>query len=273
MHVGIIWAAQALASPQTTVDVRLPLQGASDQSCVMLRASQDSSEQADRSTCRPTRVKRPEIDFLIENDDESLLAELRRIAEITGSETVTKADLQKVGRVSHSAVVRRFGTLRHALSLARLQPGRFMKPQNEELLAIMIDLWQQVLEKEGRTPRKGDLKAYGFGVSDDTITRRFGGWRKALVRARDSITEDSVAEEHPAPQDEAPRKRAALSLRKRFFVLKRDHFACVRCGASGAGVRLEVHHRFPFAKGGSDHLSNLETLCYECNRGQRDTVV
>ncbi|MBM4124482.1 MAG: HNH endonuclease, partial [Nitrospira sp.] len=77
----------------------------------------------------------------------------------------------------------------------------------------------------------------------------------------------------PVVTVEAPRKRDALSLRKRFFVLKRDHFACVRCGASGVGVRLEVHHRFPFAKGGSDHLSNLETLCYKCNRGQRDSVV
>lgn len=218
-------------------------------------------------------MKRPEIDFLIEYDDESLLAELRRIAEATGSTTVTKADLQKIGRVSHSAVVRRFGTLRHALALAGLRPGRFMKPTDEELLSIMIDLWQQVLEKEGRTPRKDDLKAYGFAVSDDTIARRFGGWRRALARAHDSITEDAVADAEPPAKGETPRKRAALSLRKRFFVLKRDQFTCVRCGASGVGVRLEVHHRFPFAKGGSDHLTNLETLCYECNRGQRDTIV
>lgn len=175
-------------------------------------------------------MKKPEIDFLIEYDDESLLAELCRIAETTGSTTVTKGDLQKIGRVSHSAVVRRFGTLRQALTLAGLRPGRFMKPTDEELLSIMIDLWQQVLEKEGRTPRKDDLKAYGFAVSDDTITRRFGSWRRALVHARDSITEDVVADEERPPQSETPRQRAALSLRKRFFVLKRDQFACVRCG-------------------------------------------
>jgi len=110
-------------------------------------------------------------------------------------------------------------------------------------------------------------------VSDDTITRRFGSWRKALVRARDSITEESISRDTLVATEEPTRKRAALSLRKRVFVLKRDHFACVRCGASGFGVRLEVHHRFPFAKGGSDHLTNLETLCYDCNRGQRDNVV
>jgi hypothetical protein len=218
-------------------------------------------------------MKKPEIDFLVEYDDQSMLAELRRIAEATDSNTVTKADLKRIGRVSHSAIVRRFGTLRHALDLAGLKSERFMKATDEELLAIIINLWQQVLEKEGRTPQKDDLKAYGFPVSGDTITRRFGSWRKALMRAHDSITEDLLSDERLAAPVDATHKRVALSLRKRFFVLKRDHFACVRCGASGVGVRLEVHHRFPFAKGGSDHLSNLETLCYECNRGQRDSVV
>ena len=218
-------------------------------------------------------MTRLEIDFLTEYDDASLLAELRRVATATGSDTVTKADLKRIGRVSHSAVVRHFGSLRHALHLAGLKSTRFMKATDEELIAIIIDLWQQVLKKEGRTPQQKDLKEYGFSVSNDTMNRRFGSWRKALVKAHASITEESISEQQPAPAESAPRKREPLSIRKRFFVLKRDHFACVRCGASGVGVRLEVHHRFPFAKGGSDGLVNLETLCYDCNRGQRDSVV
>jgi hypothetical protein len=218
-------------------------------------------------------MNRFEIDFLVKYDDESLLAELRRITQVTRSDTVTKADLNRVGCVSHSAIDRRFGSLRHALSLAGLRSTRFMKATDEELLGFLVDLWRQTLEKEGRTPQQRDLAAYGFPLSSDTITRRFGGWRKALVKAHDSITLEAVEEE---PQDspiEARRERRDISIRKRFFVMKRDHFACVRCGASGYGVRLEVHHRFPFAKGGSDNLSNLETLCFDCNRGQRDSVV
>jgi HNH endonuclease/Homing endonuclease associated repeat len=150
-----------------------------------------------------------------------------------------------------------------------------MKATDEELIAIIIDLWQKVLEKEGRSPQQDDLKKYAFPLSYDTINRRFGSWRKALVKAHASITEESVVEQQEtvAVEKPEPRKREALSIRKRFFVLKRDHFACVRCGRSGVGVRLEVHHRFPFAKGGSDSLANLETLCYDCNRGQSDTVV
>ena len=239
------------------------------------------------------RVKKPTVDFLVDYDDQSILAELRRVAKATGGDTVTKADLKKLGRVSHSAIVRRFGSLRKGLSLAGLRTKRFMKASDEELLTIIIDLWQRVLETEGRRPQKDDLAKYGYQVSDDTITRRFGSWRRALIRAHDSITEDSVTspedsvtsdqgsagvqdgliEAAAAGKETSRRKRAAIPLRKRFFVFKRDHFACVRCGASGVGVRLEVHHRHPFARGGSDDLLNLETLCYDCNRGQSDSIV
>jgi hypothetical protein len=104
-------------------------------------------------------MKKPEIDFLVEYDDQSILAELRRLAKTTGSNTVTKAHLRRIGRVSHSAVVRRFGGLRQALGLAGLKSGRFMKATDEELLGIIINLWQRVLDKEGRTPQKDELKA------------------------------------------------------------------------------------------------------------------
>ena len=56
-----------------------------------------------------------------------LLAELRRIAKTTGETTVSKVDIKRLGRVSHSAVVRRFGSLRKALDLAGLKSRRFMK--------------------------------------------------------------------------------------------------------------------------------------------------
>ena len=218
-------------------------------------------------------MKKPEIDFLANYDDESLLAELRRIATVKGSNTVTKEDIKTLGRMSHSVICRHFGSLRQALNCAGLTSYRFMKGTDEELLAVLIDLWQRVLEKEGRRPQGDDLKNYGFSVSDDTIKRRFGGWRKALLRAHESITEESVSSEaQQPPPAEVPRKRE-VSLRKRFFVMKRDHFACVRCGQSGVGVKLEVHHRLPFAQGGDNNLVNLETLCYDCNRGQSDSIV
>ena len=84
-------------------------------------------------------MKKPEIDFLVEYDDESILRELRPVATATGSDTVTKADLRRLGRVSHSAVVRRFGSLRHALGLAGLKSERFTKGTDAELIGIIIN--------------------------------------------------------------------------------------------------------------------------------------
>jgi 5-methylcytosine-specific restriction endonuclease McrA len=34
---------------------------------------------------------------------------------------------------------------------------------------------------------------------------------------------------------------------------------------------LEIDHRIPRAKGGSDDPSNLWTLCFDCNRGKSDS--
>jgi hypothetical protein len=190
---------------------------------------------------------------------------------VHGSEHVTKAQIDRSGRVSYTLIAKRFGSLRRALELASLRPNRFMKASDEELLTVLVELWQRVLEKEGRTPQRKDLKAYGYPVSGDTILRRFGSWKKALVRASESVKETIVVEEVvPSTNSTTRRDRKPLSLRKRFIVMRRDHFACVRCGASGVGARFEIGHRVAVARGGSDDLENLVTLCFDCNRGQRD---
>jgi hypothetical protein len=211
------------------------------------------------------------VDFLAYYDDASVLAELRRLADTHGSSSVTKAQIERSGRISYSLIVKRFGSLRQALELASLRPTRFMNASDEELLTILVELWQRVLAKEGRTPQRKDLKAYGYSVSGDTVLRRFGSWKKALLKASESVNEIAVTAEI-AVAERSPRgqERKPLSLRKRFFVMKRDHFSCVRCGASGVGARLEIGHRVAVARGGSDNLDNLVTLCFGCNRGQRD---
>lgn len=54
----------------------------------------------------------------------------------------------------------------------------------------------------------------------------------------------------------------------RVLVLHRDSYKCVFCGRGAKQVQLEVDHIIPFSKGGSNDLSNLQTLCFECNRGK-----
>ena len=65
----------------------------------------------------------------------------------------------------------------------------------------------------------------------------------------------------------------ALSVSCQSVLIRAADSHALRCGARGVGVRLEVHHRFPFAAGGSDHLSNLEESLLWCTRGQSDTMV
>jgi hypothetical protein len=63
----------------------------------------------------------------------------------------------------------------------------------------------------------------------------------------------------------------AISLRVRQHVLRRDKFSCQICGRTASdGVKLEVDHRTPVSKGGTDSSENLWTLCDACNRGKGD---
>lgn len=56
-------------------------------------------------------------------------------------------------------------------------------------------------------------------------------------------------------------------------VLARDGRTCQRCGTHEPDIdrtgkkdsALHVHHKTPRSEGGTDEMSNLETLCYECH--------
>lgn len=66
-----------------------------------------------------------------------------------------------------------------------------------------------------------------------------------------------------------------VSLSTRTKVLERDNYTCQMCGRNFKedGVKLEVDHILPVSKGGSDNISNLQTLCFECNRGKSDKIL
>lgn len=58
-----------------------------------------------------------------------------------------------------------------------------------------------------------------------------------------------------------PRARQAIKLRHE--ILERDGSTCADCGAKRGdlGVRLQVHHKLPVARGGTNIPANLITLC------------
>lgn len=215
------------------------------------------------------------VDFLDDFSEAALVGELKRLAVSVGKETLSRRDIDQHGKMSSSVVLKRFGSLRKALQAANLRPARFMKASDDELLDLLEEAWVASLERFGRRPERADLRTLGIPVSPDTVVRRFGSWKKALMataeRAEREQTSGSDECFQAVHQSSAPARlaRTTLPIRKRFFVLKRDLYRCRFCKA--AGVPLEVDHIVPAARGGSDSLDNLQALCVPCNRGKRDS--
>jgi superfamily II DNA or RNA helicase len=63
-----------------------------------------------------------------------------------------------------------------------------------------------------------------------------------------------------------PRRQKELSDAEKRQVKTRDGNACLCCGATGKGVRLEVDHIVSYAVGGESSVENSQTLCRVCNR-------
>ncbi|MBI2938379.1 MAG: HNH endonuclease [Thaumarchaeota archaeon] len=213
-----------------------------------------------------------QIDFLEDYDKQSLIEELKRIQKIVGDRSVTKSDIDKYGRAGWTTYFKKFGSFSDALLQAGLKPSRRVNTTDEELINAVIELWTTTLEKEGRRPFASDLKGYGFPYCQDTYRRRFGSWKKALILAYNSVDKKDTQEQNENLNEDGKSKpyRKEISIRRRFLVLKRDQFTCVLCGRSGIGAKLEVDHKIPISKGGNNNLNNLQTLCYECNRGKRN---
>lgn len=68
-------------------------------------------------------------------------------------------------------------------------------------------------------------------------------------------------------------KRRAISRKLRLLILERDSYRCCLCGRTAKETKLEVDHKIPIAKGGTDSLNNLWTLCIDCNRGKSDLSI
>lgn len=66
--------------------------------------------------------------------------------------------------------------------------------------------------------------------------------------------------------------RQPIPSKLRHAVFQRDNYRCVECGATNKETTLEIDHIIPVAKGGTNDISNLQTLCKECNRAKSATI-
>lgn len=64
-------------------------------------------------------------------------------------------------------------------------------------------------------------------------------------------------------------QRALMTPKLRMHIKERDNYTCKKCGNSvykEPNLLLEIDHIVPIAKGGMTEESNLQTLCWKCNR-------
>ena len=116
-----------------------------------------------------------ELKTLTDYSDESLLAEIRRVATEFKGKRLTRQEFNELSRVHSSTLEKRFGSYADALAKAGIEaeiaPPRLKRVTREEL----IEAIKAYAAESGETPRLDDV-AGRLDVNRSTILSRFGSW-------------------------------------------------------------------------------------------------
>lgn len=69
-----------------------------------------------------------------------------------------------------------------------------------------------------------------------------------------------------------PTPRVQIPTEVRQYVLERDCHQCQSCGKTTQQSPMHIDHIIPLAKGGTNDISNLHTLCQRCNLSKGDRI-
>ena len=188
--------------------------------------------------------------------DEDLIEELLRVAGVLGKSYVTIAELHAHSKVCFTTFVQRFGTWKKALFVAGLETT--MKTEKKYTDEFLLSELARVAEIVGKDNLTSKIFNKHSKVSCTAYAHRFGTWNKAVEKAG-LLHEKTRFERSPVAQKDILK------------IFKRDYYTCSLCGASPANdphVVLEVDHKKPVSKGGTNNISNLWTLCKDCNRSK-----
>lgn len=211
-----------------------------------------------------------------------LINDLRRVVDILGSRTLSRAQFDKLGHVSSSAIERRFGSWKDGLKAAGiLLTAHGRRHSADDYFENLLSVWTHL----GRQPTNSEMDLPPSRITAGAYEAKFGSWRKALRSFVDNMNagegvvvrkQMDVVHANPSLIAAAGRTHGLLRVRTipiglRYKVLSRDSFRCVLCGSSPATVancRLHVDHIVPWSNGGKSEIDNLRTLCEICNLGR-----
>jgi HNH endonuclease/Homing endonuclease associated repeat len=202
---------------------------------------------------------------------ESLIADIRHVAEVAGTKIVTQKLYTEIGTFDPTTVSRRFGSWNQAVVAAGLNVANELNYRDERLFENIMRLW----EHYGRQPRQTELLRPPSLISQGPYKRRFRTWMSALEEFVAYANSQDMLPPSPSAAATSHRTSRDPSLRLRFRVLKRDNFSCRACGTSPAlkpGLSLHVDHVKPWSRGGETIEDNLQTLCESCNLGKSNVL-
>ncbi len=230
---------------------------------------------------------------------ERIIEELEKVAKHFNYSDFSQSDFNKFASISYFTVNREFGSWENALKYLE----EHFKKQNIEFklttrrssysVKEMFDEMERIWVALGHRPSRNEWVRMKPKISYDTLYRHFEGWTNACLKfieykSGGTITVDDEVSDKSKESIQFPRikslstkeiiepelsKTRTINLSLRLKVLSRDNFRCVFCGKSPAtdlGTKLHIDHIVPFSKGGKSELSNLQTLCFECNLGKSD---
>lgn len=96
----------------------------------------------------------------------------------------------------------------------------------------------------------------------DTLIERFSSLLNKRIRAKKAFEEGKQIEEKIGKKIQSTN---GINRATRLAVFEKCDFKCTICDISDPNV-LDVHHKIPRYKGGSDEVENLELLCANCHR-------
>jgi len=143
---------------------------------------------------------------------------------------------------------------------------RYDKSQQEYYAHIVKTMPSKILKRHGIIKQKGRRK-YSFTKEFNDITSEEA--TELIKLCTEKI--ENFLQKRKDTYNHRMRNFNNLSGSLRYKIIKRANARCEACGISAEERAIDVDHIIPKNKGGSDDESNLQALCYKCNRQKRDT--
>ena len=221
-------------------------------------------------------AERMDVSNVIKSRQEILDA-IAATAKKINKDAVTIQEFEAHTELSAGPVRRVFGSWKAALAAAGMVQSPLGKRYtDEQCFENLLALWTHY----GRPPQHGEMNRPPSQVGSKAYVRRWVTWRKALqafVQRVNNGEAEPALEAEPTQSDSLQMKQLPhlgpreIALSLRYYVLRRDSFRCLTCGASPAitlGVALHIDHIHPWSLGGPTVAENLRTLCQHCNLGK-----